>query len=81
MELVQGLFCGKTQPIPQPETQSGTDYSLRRDLIAGSIKIIFLSTCFLLALSSSTNSGSHAGMYKVSNWKRKQQVMLREVLF
>lgn len=43
MELIQGLLCGKTHPPPQgrPGRQSGTDYSLCRDFIAGSIKMNF----------------------------------------
>lgn len=79
MELVQGLFCGKTHPTPRerPGRQPGTDYSSRRDVIAGSIEINFLSTCFLLALSSSANPRNLAGTYKASKWRRKQQVTLK----
>lgn len=72
MELVQGLFFGKTHPTPRerPGRQPGTAYSLCRDFIAGSIEINFLSTCFFLALSSSGNLRSHAGTYKAPNWRR-----------
>lgn len=54
MELIQGLLCGKTHPTLQerPGRQSGTDYSLCRDFIAGSyqnesFKYLFPS-CFKL---------------------------------
>lgn len=82
MELIQGLLCGKTHPTPQerPGRQSGTDYSLGRDFIAGSIKMNFLNTCFLLALSSSANPGSHTVRYNASKWRRKQQGTLKIVI-
>lgn len=82
MELVHGLFCGKTHPMPRERSgrESGTDYSFYRDFIAGSIKINFLSTYFLHALNFSTNSGSHTGTYKASSQKRKGQVTLKGVL-
>lgn len=79
MELVQGLFSGKSHPTPQerPGRQSGTGYSLCRDCIAGSIQVNFLSTCFLPALRSSAHPGSHTGTYKASNRRRKRQVTLK----
>lgn len=82
MELIQGLLCGNTHPTPQarPGRQSGTDYSLCRDFIAGSIKTNFLNTCFLFALSSSVNPGSHTVRYNASKWRRKQQGSLKIVI-
>lgn len=82
MELIQGLLCGKTHPTSQekPGRQSGTDYSLCRDFTAGSTKMNFLNTCFLLAFSSSANPGSYTVMYNASKWKRKQQGTLKIVI-